>query len=190
MLGGNVTSWQCSDKDCRIKVWALHMQSSELSLAGSGWSCSHKDGWVALSSLPTHLSLSQPKFEAFPALQLPPGPCWKTSLRGLGCSHFSCKWHRCGSAALLAPQTSGESLLNDFVCVTASACVTDIINRTAWALSVGHSPAKYQTSRVKSAPANFDTGKIDPVREGKEGLRHSRIKGLREANVSYSAMEG
>lgn len=81
-------------------------------------------------------------------------------------------------------------MLNDFVCVTASACVTDIINRTAWALSVGHSPAKYQTSRVKSAPANFDTGKIDPVREGKEGLRHSRIKGLREANVSYSAMEG
>lgn len=42
---------------------------------------------------------------------------------------------------------------------------------TAWGLSVGH--AEYQTSQAKSVPANFHTGKIGPVREGEEGLRHS-----------------
>lgn len=77
-----------------------------------------------------------------------------------------------------------------YVYVTASACVINIINRTAWGLSAGHSHAKYQTSWVKSVPANFHMDKTGPGREGKEGFRHSRIKGLRETNVSYSAIVG
>lgn len=45
---------------------------------------------MAPPSLPTHLSLSQPRSEAFPVLQPPPGPCWKTSaVCGLGVKLFS-----------------------------------------------------------------------------------------------------
>lgn len=129
-------------------------------------------GWTALSSLPTHLSLSWPRSEAFAMLHPSPVPCWGNSaLRGLGTKLFS--WfggdrHSRGSAIVLNRQTSGEALLNLFVCVIVSACIINIINRTAYGLSAGRSHVKYQTGRVKSVLPTKTCPLVRQALEGKE----------------------
>lgn len=141
-----------------------------------------------------------PARSPFPALGLfqhcLPGPCpcpTPPALHGLSVKPFSVQLEAARAWECCTPRPTnlrGMVAKRLSVCVTASACVINIINRTAWGLSAGHSHAKYQTRWVKSVPANFHTDKTGPGRERKEGLRHSRIKGLRETNVSLSAMEG